>query len=108
MISKTGDVSAGDHIPHLDAVLSAGCGDQVTVWGENDGVDGIVETEVGPEGGPTVSALWMHDECAKRLVSEGLQDSAVRGNEQYCCEMDVECALGDAVHEKYNEAVSIF
>jgi hypothetical protein len=67
-----------------------------------------VETEGGPEGGPTVRPFRMQDECAKRLVSEGFPDGAVRGDKRERCEVNVECTLGDAVHEKYNEMVSIF
>ena len=65
MISKTGDISARDHIPHLDAMLSASCGDQVAVWGENDRVDVIVEIEGGPEGRPTISPWWIQGNLVK-------------------------------------------
>jgi hypothetical protein len=71
-------------------------------------VDGIVEIETCPDDGPTISTFWVPDNFAKRLVFEGFVDGTVRGNKRYCSEMDMECALGDAVHVSHHETVSIF
>lgn len=71
-------------------------------------MDGVVEIDASPKGDPTIRPARIPNKFAKRLVFEGVVDSAVSGNERDRGEVDVQCTFGDGVRVKHNETFGIF